>query len=251
MSVTSTSPSSTAPICDTSMTMRTLPCPIFEPMARPLASTSPALADAIARERVLALLLALHGLGTRLEDVDLAVLAVAAPFDVHGASVVLLDGHRVARELFDLRVGEREALALGGSDFHFLHRAARLRLAVEHELDRLAAQPPAQYRGLAVGKAELRDVELVGIHRALDDGLAQAVARGDEHHFAEARLGVHREHDARGAQVASHHALHAGGDRRPPRARSPCARGRRWRGRCRARRRRASRHRGRSRRRGC
>src|SRR6185503_15948783 len=48
-----------------------------------------ALADAIARERPALALLALHGLGTRLEDVDPAVAAILAPLDVHGAAVVL------------------------------------------------------------------------------------------------------------------------------------------------------------------
>ncbi len=43
MSVTSTSPSFTRAISETSMITRTLPWPIFEPMARPVASTSPRL----------------------------------------------------------------------------------------------------------------------------------------------------------------------------------------------------------------
>ncbi len=40
--------------------------------------------------------LALHRLGARLQDVELAVDAVLAPLDVHRAAVVLLDDHRVA-----------------------------------------------------------------------------------------------------------------------------------------------------------
>jgi hypothetical protein len=43
----------------------------------------------------LALLLALHRLGARLQDVELAVGAVLAPLDVHRAAVVLLDDQRV------------------------------------------------------------------------------------------------------------------------------------------------------------
>src|SRR5206468_692128 len=81
-----------------------------------------ALADAIAREGVLALLLALHRLGTRLEDVELAVAPVAAPFDVHRAAVVLLDRDGVARELLDLGIGEREAIAILRVDLDLLHR---------------------------------------------------------------------------------------------------------------------------------
>src|SRR5207302_255323 len=70
----------------------------------------PALADAIARERARALVLALHRFRTRLQDVEPAVLAVAPPFDVHRAPVMLLDGHRVAGELLHIRIVEREAV---------------------------------------------------------------------------------------------------------------------------------------------
>ena len=42
---------------------------------------------------------ALHGLRTRLQDVDASGLAVLAPLDVHGAAVVLFDDQRLAREL--------------------------------------------------------------------------------------------------------------------------------------------------------
>jgi hypothetical protein len=56
-------------------------------------------------------------------------------------------------------------------------------------------------------------VELVGVHRALHHGFAEAVGGGDEHHVVEAGFGVHGEHHARGADVGTHHALHAGGQR--------------------------------------
>ncbi len=66
-----------------------------------------ALADAAAGREHLAFLLqrvaldraagaALHRLRPRLQDVDLAGLAVLAPFDVHRAAVVLLDDQRLA-----------------------------------------------------------------------------------------------------------------------------------------------------------
>ena len=66
--------------------------------------------------------------------------------------------------------------------------------------------PPGAQRRLV-------DVELVRIDRALHHGLAQAVRGGDEHDIAEARVGVEREHDACGAQVAAHHVLHADRER--------------------------------------
>ena len=84
----------------------------------------------------------------------------------------------------------------------------------EHHLDapwrrrvlrRIAGRPAARLR--------LVDVELVRIHRALHDGLAEPVRRRDEHDLVEARLGVEREHHAGGAQVAAHHPLDAGRQR--------------------------------------
>ena len=75
-----------------------------------------------------------------------------------------------------------------------------------------SALPPtrlAQDRRPAGREVALVDVELVGIDGALHHRLAQAIGRGDEHHLVEAGLGVEREHDAGGAQVAAHHALHA------------------------------------------
>ncbi len=172
-----------------------------------------ALADAIAREDVLALLLALHRLGPRLQDVELAVLAVPSPFDIHRTPVVLLDRDRVARELLDLGIGEREAIAIGVRHRPVLDRAPGARVVGEYQLDRLGSEPAPQDRRLARGEAHLRDVELVRIDRALHHALAEPVARGDENHLAEARLGVHGEHHARRANVASHHALNAGGNR--------------------------------------
>ncbi len=66
---------------------------------------------------------------------------------------------------------------------------------------------------LAGAQRRLVDVELVRIHRALHDGLAEAVRGGDEHDVAEAGVGIEREHDAARAEVAAHHVLHAGGQR--------------------------------------
>src|SRR5690606_41771749 len=54
----------------------------------------------------------LHRFGARLQDVELAVLAVLAPFDVHRAAIVLLDDHRVTRQLEHVLVGQGEAVAL-------------------------------------------------------------------------------------------------------------------------------------------
>ena len=87
------------------------------------------------------------------------------------------------------------------------------RASREDHLERLAADRLAQDRGTAGGEVALVDVELVGIDGALHDRLAQAIGGRDEHHLVEAGLGIEREHDTGGAQVAADHALDAGRQR--------------------------------------
>ena len=52
----------------------------------------------------LAFLLALHCLGARLQDVEQTVVAVFAPFDVHGATVMLFDDQCILGELLHLSI---------------------------------------------------------------------------------------------------------------------------------------------------
>ena len=191
--------------------MRTGPVPIFWPIARPSTRTVP-----LPFERVallgLAGRLALHRLGPRLQDVELAVDAVLAPLDVHRPAVVLLDDERVAGELGDVVVGEREAVALLGGGVERgdeLAAGGAILGRGERHADQLRAEVPADDRLLAVPERRLVDVELVGIDGALDDRLAEPVARGDEDDVGKAALGVDREHHAGGADVAAHHALDA------------------------------------------
>jgi hypothetical protein len=160
-----------------------------------------------------AAVLALHGLGTRLQDVELAVDAVLAPLDVHRATIVLLDDHRVAGELEHVLVGEREAVAVGLGHIDRAHRLAGDGLVGEHHLDQLGAEVAADHRRLAQRQGGLVHVKLVRVHRALHHGFAEAVGGGDEHHLVKARLGVDREHHARCARIGAHHALHAGRQR--------------------------------------
>ena len=127
--------------------------------------------------QVLAALARLHGLRPRLQDVELAVDAVAAPLDVHRAAVVLLDGHGEARELLDFGVGDREAVPVGVGHLDGGGRLAGGLRVGEHHPDRLGAERLAQDRRPARGEIGLVDVELVRIHRALDDGFAEAVRR--------------------------------------------------------------------------
>ena len=183
-----------------------------------------ALADAAARREHRSFLLqrvaldraagaALDRLGPRLQHVDLAGVAVLAPFDVHRAAVVIFDDQRLLREFDEVGVADAEAHAVGFGDVDGQHALLGLgRRRVDH-LDRLGAERAPQDRLVAVAQRRLVDVELVRVHGALHDGFAEAVGRGDEHHVAEARIGVEREHDAARAEVAADHVLDAGRQR--------------------------------------
>ena len=120
-------------------------------------------------------MLRLHGFRARLQDIDLAVDAVAAPFDIHGALVVLLDDDRVSREFDDLVIGERIAIALGDRHIHRAHGAPLGAFGIELHFDQLGANATADNREKARGKRRLEDKELVRIDCALDDRFAQAV----------------------------------------------------------------------------
>src|SRR5690606_20490767 len=99
--------------------------------------------QAIALLHVVMALLRFDRFGPRLQDVDLAVHAVPAPFDVHGALVVLLDDDRVAGQLDDFLVGQRVAVAFGHGHVDRAHGVAGSALGVELHLDELGADAAA------------------------------------------------------------------------------------------------------------
>jgi hypothetical protein len=160
----------------------------------------------------LALRLALHGFRARLQDVELAVHAVLAPFDVHRASIVLLDDQGIASELLNIGIGQREAVALLRRDLDSLHQLAGLGLFLwrgEHHFDQLGTEVAPDQCALARTQHGFVHIELVRIHRPLHHRFAEAVAGRDEHHVLEAGFGVDGEHHTRSTPVGTHHALHA------------------------------------------
>ncbi len=152
-----------------------------------------------------------------LQHVELALSAVATPFDVHrhGASgalgVVLFDQDARARQLQHLVVAQHEALALRCGDF-FLDAAA-VRLGSVDQLLVLGAQFPPENGAKAGGERALVDPELVGVDAALHDELAQSVGGVDQNDVLRTALGIEREHHARTGAVAADHLLYA--DREP------------------------------------
>ncbi len=154
---------------------------------------------------------ALHGLRTGLDDVELAVVAVQRPFDVHGHAVVLFDLDGLAGKVFHLGIGEAEAQPVGAVHVHGLHRFAGAGFAAVDHFLHFAAQVAAQNAGALVQQRLFMDIKLIRVHGALHHHFAQAVGGGDEHHVAEAGFGVQGEHDPGGAGLGAHHLLHAGG----------------------------------------
>jgi hypothetical protein len=62
---------------------------------------------------------------------------------------------------------------------------------------------------MALPERGLEHMELVRVHRALHDVLAQTPCAGDEHRIAETAVGVEREDHAAGAAIGAHHLHHA------------------------------------------
>ena len=91
-------------------------------------------------------------------------------------------------------------------------RTAAAALAVDHAY-LLVAEPAAQHAAKALGQGRLVNIEFVGIDLALDDGFAETVTAGDEHHVAKSGFGIEREDDAAGREIRADHFHHGDGER--------------------------------------
>ena len=152
-------------------------------------------------------------LGSRLNDVELAVGAVLGPFDIHGHGspgvfrIVLFDVHGNVRKAQHFRIGNAKPLPLGAWHRSNERRAAAAALAVNHA-NLLATEPPPQDAAKSLLQGRLVNVELVRIDLALDDGFAEAVTARDEDHIAKSGFGIEREDDATGADIRADHPHH-------------------------------------------
>ena len=152
----------------------------------------------------------LHGLGPRLQDIELAGIAILPPLDIHRAAIVLFDEQRLARQRRDIRIGQAVACALGRRHIFGAHAMRRIAPFGVSHLDRLAAQLPAHDRKFAGAQRRLVDIELIRIDGPLYDRFAQTIGSRDEYHIAEAGFGVKREQHAAGTDIAADHQLDAG-----------------------------------------
>ena len=145
-----------------------------------------------------------HGFGARLQQVELLVIAVLGPFDIHRAgraalfAVVLLRFDGIARECQYLVIPEAVVTpaCIGGVDIvHFL--AIQVLIAYQRLL--LRAELPAQHAAVPLLEGGLVYIELIRIHRALHDIFTETESGVDKHHIRKTAVGIQREHDtARG-----------------------------------------------------
>eukprot|EP00438_Fugacium_kawagutii_P013713 Skav202236 [mRNA] locus=scaffold2988:191443:196640:- [translate_table: standard] len=145
------------------------------------------------------LLLRCDGLGPRLHDVQLAIIAVARPLDVHGAAVVLLDLHGHLGQILHLLVGCRPTVLLLLTGVHGLGATSGL---VDH-LAQLGSHGSGDDGLLSLSQGRLEDIPLIRVHGATHHGLTEAEGRGHEDHVFEAALRVQGEHHTRGASLAA------------------------------------------------
>ena len=149
-----------------------------------------------------------HGLGSSLNDIELPIIGILGPFNVHRhrmpgiRRVMVLDSDRVVGKLEHLRVVDTEALP--GRPRNGNISCAAMVTGIDHA-HLLASERSAQDRAIALAKGRLVDVELVGIDRSLDNIFAQPVDAGDEHDIAKAGFGIQREDDTARSAVGSDH----------------------------------------------
>jgi hypothetical protein len=155
----------------------------------------------------------LHRLRPRLQNEQLARHSVLGPFDVEGRRlsalrrVVFLDPARPPRERQDIVVAHRKARAIAGGHRNVLHHLPSTQ--IEDELELLCSDPFLENWLRSRLERRLEHAVLVGRDRSLYHIFAEAVGRIDQHDVPEARLGIEREHHARGAEVRTNHALHS------------------------------------------
>ena len=118
-----------------------------------------------------------------------------------------LDFYGVTREFEHILVRQGKKQAIGLRHFDIADGRSTLRLLCINHLDRLGAELTFQDRLFAGSQRRLENIELVGIHGALNDILAQAIGGGDKDDITKPGLGVERKHHTGGTDIGAHHFL--------------------------------------------
>ena len=157
------------------------------------------------------LLTALHGLGTSLKNIEFAVDAVFAPFNVHRTAVVFFNNTGVLGKLNDFVVVQSELAAFGFGNINHLHRASTGLVCVEDHLDLLAAENFTDDREFAHFHDGFVDKVFVRVHSALNNGFTEAIAGCNENDLIKAAFGIHRKHNTGSTLIGANHSLDTGG----------------------------------------
>src|SRR3972149_1714535 len=118
-----------------------------------------------------------------------------------------LDFYAVTREFEHVLVSQGKMQTIGLRHLDIAGEKAMRRLLRIDHLDRLGTELTFQDWLLAGSQRRLKNIELVGVHGALDDILAQAIGGSDKDDVAKPGLGVEREHHAGGTDIGAHHFL--------------------------------------------
>ena len=146
-----------------------------------------------------------------MQDVEFAIQAVTAPFDVHWAAVVFFDGQRVMSQLGYFGVGNGEALTVFCRYLNVGYRFTGFGFVGKDHFNLFRTHGFAQDSWFACFQSRFEYIEFVRVYRALYDVFAQAVRRGNENDLVVTGLGIDGEHHTGRAAVGAHHALYACG----------------------------------------
>ena len=117
----------------------------------------------------------LHRLGPRLQNVELAIGAVFAPFNIHRAGIVLLDFDCDPGEFRDFVISQGKPMAVTCIDVDGIYAIPGPRIVAVDHLDRFAAEVLAQYRIFSIFQCRLVDIKLVRVYRPLNDSFSKTI----------------------------------------------------------------------------
>ncbi len=121
-------------------------------------------------------------------------MTVFRPFDIHRTTIVLLNLHRLFRQLLHFFVGERENVALFLRHILNLHLLAVLLGGGVNHADFFRPHGAAYDGRTACRQGWLMDIKFIRVNRALHHHFTQSPCRGDKDHLVKAGFGIDREH---------------------------------------------------------
>ncbi len=137
-----------------------------------------------------------HGFRTRLDDKQFAGVAIFGPLDIHRTAIVLLNLHRLLRQLLHFGIGQREAVTLLLWHIFNPHLLAMLLGRRIDHADFFRTHGATHDCRTIRGQGWFVNVEFVRVDSTLHHHLAQTPGGGNKDHLIETRFGINREHHA-------------------------------------------------------